>query len=207
MAANTMKKWMSSANNKAAIEYIMSVDEDDAALDFYEGLVGGKHLLCNRNKTTVEAVNRAAATAKGNVLIVVSDDFDCPFHWDEGLLKALEGKEDFVAKTHDGLQPFIVTLPVMDRKYYERFRYIYNPVYQHMFCDTELTAVAYMLGKMEYVAITFPHHHYTTGRNKRDAINIKNDATWAAGEAIYKHRQGINFGLENIVHAYPKNKL
>ncbi len=207
MAANTMKKWQSSAKNKAAIEYIMSVDDDDAMLDFYEGAVGGEHLLCNRNKSTVEAVNKAAAAATGELLIVVSDDFDCPFHWDEGLLRALAGKEDFAAKTHDGLQPFIITLPVMDRAYYERFGYVYNPVYQHMFCDTELTAVAYMLGRMVYVPITFPHNHYTTGRTKRDELNIKNDATWAAGEAIYNHRKSINFGLDNIVHPYPTDKL
>ena len=85
-----------------------------------------------KNKNLVDAANNGAKICTGDLPILISDDFDCPENWDLLLLDAIKDKQDFVLKTFDGIQKWIVTLPIMDRIYYEKQGYIYHPEYQHM---------------------------------------------------------------------------
>lgn len=213
MAYKTIKKWLSSAKYRDSIEYYLSVDSDDPELSKYSyanelGII----FHVGENKTAIEAINSTARIAANNfyppdVLIVVSDDFDCPFHWDEALNMALSDKEDYIVKTDDGAQPWISTLPVLHRKYYKRFNYIYPPCYKHLFADTEYTHVAHMLGRVVEVPIRFPHNHYTTGKMAKDSINQKNDNTWNQGEQMYLDRLVDNFGLKQEDIVNPINQV
>lgn len=196
----THAKWMSLADDFMHLEYILSVDKDDT-FD-YKKTFWQANVVRNDNKTAIEAINFAAKKAKGDVLIVVSDDTDAPENWDTLLCEALTGKSDFVAKVDDGIQPTLVTMPIMDRKYYKRYGYIYNPLYDHLFVDQELTAVAIMTGKYIKLPLTFPHLHYTTGATQRDALNIRNDSTWLQGEMLFAERLKTNFGIDKPVVPY-----
>lgn len=194
-AFETHSKWMSLAESFYNIEYILSVDTDDP-FD-YEKIFWQAHVLRSDNKTAIEAINRGAEIAEGDLLLVVSDDFDCFEHWDTALLRSLRGREDFIVKTQDGIQKTLITLPIMDRKYYERFGYIYHPDYLHMHCDEEMTIVGHMLGRVINLNLEFPHLHYTVGGMEMDPINIKNNQTWAHGQATLDRRALDNFGIEN----------
>lgn len=197
MAFETYLKWESKSQTQ--LEYILSVDESDPKLDEYYKLFQDINVVIweNNNKSAIEAINNAAKLCTGDLIVVVSDDFDCPPDWDLQLIKHLEGKSNFIVKTKDGMQPTIITLPIMDRVYYERFGYIYHPGYKHMFCDTEMTAVAEMTGRVIKLPLMFRHNHYLTGAMKKDAVNEKNDATWNQGETLFNERKKIDFGLKN----------
>lgn len=212
-AINTAAKWLRYADDPCDIEYIISVDDNDT--DSWMPIVRLRpHVnssstmdiktIRNNNRSAIDAINNAAKIATGNVLIVVSDDTSCPEHWDTLLLQQLEGKSDFCAKVDDGLQPTLVTMPIVDRVYYERYGYIYQNDYSHMFADQELTAVAILTGKYIKLPLVFPHLHYTTGSNIFDDINAKNNATWAQGEALFNQRLAFNFGIPDneIVKPY-----
>ena len=218
-AFKTASKWLEKSDRPGLIDYYFSVDTDD--IDKWYSIVKimpkplvsnyiqDLFVLKNDNKSAIEAINYAAwyidqyaDTAEKYLLIVVSDDTDAPEHWDTLLLKELEGKSDFVAKVNDGLQHTLVTMPIMDRIYYERYGYLYHPDYKHMFCDQELTAVAIMTGKYIKLPLTFHHLHYTTGKSPYDEINRRNDATWAQGEALFNERLKTNFDIENPVVPY-----
>ena len=204
-AAATAKAWLSSAKNPQDIEYMVSLDSSDPKLYMYTSIMSSDRSFCVQdNNNAIEAINNVACDASGDIFIVVSDDFSCPFHWDVALLEALEGKSDYLVKTKDGIQKTLITLPIMDRVYYTRFGYIYNPAYQHMFCDQEMTAVGHMLGRVIDVDITFKHNHYSIGGVVKDAINFKNDATWNQGQQVYNHRLLSGFGLkeDEIVNSY-----
>lgn len=203
-ARKTGFAWWSSAKNTKNIRYILSVDTDDPCFSKYFFNTDSLSFVSGANKSAIEAINRAAANyTDGDLFVVISDDFNAPpFHWDAMLLEALEGKEDFLVKTQDGCQPWIITLPIMDRKYYERFGYIYDPRFSHLFCDTALTHIGHMLGKVIELPIMFKHNHYTQkGGQPKDAINEKNDKTWAQGEKLYLELLMRNFDLppEQIV--------
>lgn len=195
IANQVRTEWLNKADND--IEYIFSLDNDDIQNTKYDG-----DCIYNTNRSAIDAINKGAEFASGDLLIVVSDDFSCPEHWDTLLLEALQGKSDYCVKTQDGLQPTLMTLPIMDRVYYDRFGYIYHPDYRHMFCDQEMTAVAHMLGRAITLPLVFPHNHYTTGRFERDAITLRNNATWQQGELVFNQRLKTNFGIENPVMNY-----
>jgi len=207
MALETATKWITRCKDTSQIEYILSLDNDDHLLmqyhDLFTRLKDQVAIIQHNNSSAVEAINNAAPKTTGRILVVVSDDFDCPNHWDEQLIVSLKDKQDFVVKTKDGLQPFIITLPIMDRLFYNRFGYVYNPIYKHMFCDTEMSCVGHMLGRTINLDILFPHRHYTTRTTKRDAINIKNDQTFGTGANIFKERKRINFGITDPIHSCP----
>jgi len=211
LAAKACRKWLESSVDQSNIEYILSLDTDESMVTEYflefKDLLEKIKVIYNPNRSAIDAINNAAKESTGDLLIVVSDDFDCPQLWDNFLRQELKDKEDFIVKVRDGIQDFIITIPIMDRKYYERFNYIYYPEYLHMFCDSELSSVAYMLEKTIYLDAMFLHKHYITGMAHRDHIHIKNDSTWKQGEDLFKARKEINFGLTKFARPYKEGLI
>jgi len=198
LAQAAYKEWINKASGNNEIEYILSVDNDDVYINKYRDMGG---LVINNNNSAIEAINTAAEQATGDVLIVVSDDFGCPFHWDNELTKVIEesGKDFFTVFVHDGLYGQLQTLPILSRKYYDHFGYIYFPGYKHMFCDTEFTEVSNLLNAtIEARHIIFEHRHYSRADVgiKMDVVSKKADSTWKQGEKLYNVRKSNNFGLE-----------
>lgn len=194
-ALNTRAKWLLNADGE--VEYIYSFDTDDTTVPMW---MDG---IRNPNTSAIEAINRAAEVAAGDLFVVVSDDFnEPPEHWDTLLLTELEGKSDFVLKTRDGIQNALVTLPILDRTYYNRFGYVYSPEYGHLFADTEMTVVSMMLGRYIKSDLAFLHNHYSIGKVDRDAVNEKNDLTWEQGEKVFWSRLLDNFGIDEPLIKY-----
>lgn len=211
----TCKQWVErSGVDKMEIDLNISVDSDDPTLDDYKHMYSQvfygvysrfennynlvpPRLVINSNRSAVDAINNAANVCEGDIIIVVSDDFEAPENWASKLLEQTKGKTDWIAKTHDGIQKWIITLPIMDRAYYNRFGYIYHPDYLHMFCDTEITCVADLTGRKINLDIPFTHNHYSTGRSVKDEVSIKADATWNQGESLFLERAKRNFDLVN----------
>lgn len=197
----TTKKFVSNADNISNIEVIISIDYNDPQRELYYQNYSRAPLGCvqtifhKENKSAVDAINSAASNALHDIMIVVSDDTECYKGWDTDILKTVGKKKDWILKTQDGIQPWIITMPIMDRAYYNRFGYIYHPDYLHMFCDTELTCVADITGRKITSKLLFPHKHYSVTKQAPDAVNKKADATWAQGEKLFLDRYKRNFDL------------
>lgn len=195
-AKETSRKWL--ANAGCDIEYILSIDLDDRDLPEYEKLFGNSIITIGANRSAVDAINRAARISTGNILLVLSDDFECSPMWGKQILDFTQGKKDWIMKTMDGTQGWIITIPIMDRTYYDRFNYIYFSEYLHMFCDTEITAVADLLERKIESRIAFHHNHYSVkGGVPKDIINERANKTWAQGEKLFIERYKRNFDLVN----------
>lgn len=190
-AYTTVKKWLREAG--CDVEYILSLDQDDPMIEKYNYGIG----MCaiHKNRSAIDAVNNAAKLTTGNILIQISDDFDCPPLWGEQILDATQGKSDWLLKVSDGTQGWIATLPIMDRVFYEANGYVYYPEYIHMFCDTDLTHKADIQKKIIWRNdIKFDHQHYSTGKNVKDSVSNKADLTWNQGERLYLNRCREKFG-------------
>lgn len=193
-AYHAYKRWMSRCANPENVEHILSLDSDDTS--HYEHLFTLSKVIQNPNHNAVQAVNEAAKVSKGEILIMMSDDFDCPQGWDKTISEAMYNYHGIVLKTFDGIQKWIVTLAIMDREYYDMNGYFYYPGYSHLFVDTDLTHKA-ELEKRLIVRndIIFNHWHYTVTREKQDETTKRADATWEAGEKLYLQRCKDKFGL------------
>lgn len=196
----TIHKWINSASDINQIELIVSCDLDDPELSAYKDIYShtifkNNPVVANKNRSAVDAINYAASISKGDIIIVVSDDTDVFPGWDHAILKEVQGKTDWILKTQDGIQPWIITMPIMDRAYYNRFGYVYYTEYQHCFCDTELSCVADIIGRKIKSKLLFPHKHYSVTKEQPDEVNKKADSTWAQGEKLFLERYKKNFDL------------
>lgn len=198
MSSKTISKWINQCSDRFNFEIIVSLDVDDPNLNDYKKIYFQFHGIyaAYNNRSAIDAINNAAKIARGDIIMVVSDDTDCFPGWDTALLKEVKGKTDWILKTQDGIQKYIITMPVMDRVYYNRFGYVYYPEYKHMFCDLELTCVADLTGRKLTSNLMFPHNHYSLGKAQKDQVSIKADATWNQGEKLFIERYRKSFDLK-----------
>lgn len=204
-------KWLGSAKYK--FEYIMCLSEQDNINAYWKE----REDLPVRIEYCMEAnmvvqMNHAAVNATGDIIVAISDDFDCPLHWDELLRKYLEDKEDFVARIDDGIKHSginskgIIPMPIVDRIYFERMPWIYHPEYNHFYGDEELCRVATMLGKKIELPIVFEHIHHVVGKAKKDYVNIKNSKFHAKDKETFLRREAKGFDLVTLSLLIPTLK-
>lgn len=192
----TTSKWLADAGQN--VELIVSIDEGDPLKSTYHGLYP-TNCIINHNRSAIDAINNAAKIASGDILIVVSDDSDCPRNWVEKVMRSINGRRDFILKVNDGIQRWVITMPIMDRAYYNRFGYIYYPEYKHMFADTELTHIADLTKRtITRNDIIFPHKHYSVTKQAKDNVSLAADSTWDQGKQLYLNRVKECFGLKGI---------
>jgi len=178
-----VQHWYGMRSRSVEVEIIVSLDNDDPKRDRYVQLYWDTvaNLTSDWNKSSVEAINRGAELVSGDIIMVVSDDTKCINNWDEAILKEVEGKTDWILKTQDGIQKWIVTFPILDRKYLERTGYIYHPSFDHMFCDTYMSCVADINGRRITSPLVFPHNNDSI----KDDLRKRTDATWKQGEETF----------------------
>lgn len=194
--------WLNNCSGKD-IELIVSIDENDPDKEHYKAIYRNVHqarIIVNQNRSAVDAINNAAKEARGEILIVVSDDTGCLRDWDGVISRATAGKQDFILKVFDGIQRWLVTMPILDKTYYNRWGYIYHPDFRHLFCDTFLTHQADALKKVIWRNdILIPHHHYSVTRSPKDIVSIAADETLRQGEKVYMDLIAKNLLIEGDI--------
>jgi glycosyltransferase involved in cell wall biosynthesis len=188
------REWQRAMSGAHEHEHLLSVDDDDSALPEYRELAArlSLKLLVARNRSLVDAANRAARAATGDVLIVLSDDFGCPPEWDARLAETIGDRAEAAVFVHDGLDAKRMTLPILTRRLYERLGYVYHPDYFSMFADDDVTGAAAAMGRLlDARHLTFVHRHYSAGLAPSDATyERQNDrrAFWL-GWRVYEKRR------------------
>jgi hypothetical protein len=203
--SSVINNWISKSADRERIEIIISIDEDDPMIDSYKSILERDSadlkidikLLVNQNSNTVQAINRIKKEFTGDIIIIFSDDTDCFSEWDNAIddvYSRMPGS--YIIKTSDGVGKDLITMPIFTRSYLEHKQWIYYPGYKHMFCDTELTCIAYMEEKViEASDLVFTHLHYTQGHSEKDYVDIKNQNTFYEGFNIFRKRISRNFHL------------
>lgn len=185
----TIKKWLLKSGTPK-VEVILSLDMDDPYLDQYIRIYYDAPFRVvfkkGYNRGAVGAINSAAREARGEIFIVVSDDTDCCVQWATRLLKQTVGLNDFVLKTKDGIQPTMITMPILDRAYYKRDGWIYHPEFKHAWADRYFTELAHRRGRVVTRNLIFKHLHYSVLKKKPDEQYRRTDATFNEGRQIYK---------------------
>lgn len=203
--SSVIHNWIDRSEFKERIEIIISVDSSDPSLDLYESMVRkcvndsgiDIKLLINNNFNTVQAINRIKKECTGDLIIIFSDDTDCFNNWDTSIDEVYSKMPgSYVIKTSDGVGEDLITMPIFTRSYLDHKPWIYYPGYEHMFCDTELTCIAYMEDKViDATHLEFTHLHYTRGHSEKDEVDIKNQNTFYDGFNVFRKRMAKNFHL------------
>lgn len=208
MAFETAKLWAANAANPKAIQYILSLDNDEPMIDDYENIfhyirnLFGEFIISKAdNQNVVQAANSGAKHAIGNVLVLMSDDFSCPENWDSFILENIDSEKEEALAVHDGLQPThntILTLPIITKKLYDKLQYIYYPAYSGIKADDDLAQTCLAMNCLKVnKSKTFQHNHWANKKKERDATNNRHDNPdgWELGNRIFQQRKEINFGV------------
>lgn len=205
MAYANYVNWLAKATGEIAIQHILSIDLDEPQTDKYRELFTAS-LIVQTNPSegyVVGATNAAAQHATGNILVYLSDDFDCPSQWDILISKQLNINLEQILKVDDCLQPMgvaVLTIPIMTKAFYNRFGYFFYPEYKSMFCDEDLYHVARIINGLVFAPeLKFPHLHPSnptqTMQGKNDSTYNRSSGMWTQGQTLYNKRAKMNYGL------------
>jgi hypothetical protein len=178
---------------------IVSCDEDDTTMN--NQIIRAKlHNYPNLSVSfkprisKIDAYNRDLELYDFDVLLVASDDaIPVKEGYDKIIVETMmEHFPDFdgVLNFNDGhVNSQCNTLPVLGRKFYNRFGYVYHPAYKALVCDVELTVVARALGK-ELIsnAVIIQHEHPAFDARSLDRLYIENEKWHAVDFAVFYKR-------------------
>ena len=192
-ARDTAKKWIESAGTK--VEHILSIDADDTTAPMYDW---ADYCIVGNNNSVVEATNRAAEEVSGDILLYLSDDFDCFHDWALAIEKEVK---DFpplwLLKVDDCLQKFdvaVLTIPIMSKGLYQRLGYFWYPEYKSMFVDEDLFWTCRKLGVIHNAPhLKFEHRHASVGKAQDDETYRRSARNWDQGKELFAKRKGLGF--------------
>jgi hypothetical protein len=198
------------ANLSGTIPYIFLItcDIDDTSMnnqkvkkrfEQYKNLI--VHFGNNRSK--VEAYNHDMdLVADWQIVLVTSDDMiPVEKNYDQiicDFMKKYFPDFDGVLNFYDGHGATRTnTLPIIGKKFYDRFGYIYSPTYKSLYCDEELTLISRMLSKEALLHKTIiEHRHPHHGNVAWDDLYKKNEALDKRDQAVFNKRRAHNFYIK-----------
>lgn len=92
----------------------------------------------------------------------------------------------------------LMTLPIVGRKWYDTFGYIYHPEYESVYCDNEMQEVAKLLRKYAYIdECIIEHQHPLFMKEKYDEQMryTESSAVYNRDAARFRRRKAKRFGL------------
>ena len=204
---NVLRKYVDYLNNKNNYEIIISCDDDDESMkqDYVVDVINDYNnvkLFYNNNKTKIEAINANMDNIDFDILLLASDDMIPLVKGFDNMIREDMNKyfpdTDGILWYNDGHQGNrLNTLCILGKKYYDRFKYIYNPEYKSFYSDNEFMEVGNILNKQKYIDnVIIEHQHPDYGYNVNDNLYNKNAQLVNYDLMIYNKRKSINFNLK-----------
>lgn len=180
---------------------LCSLDIDDKSIiPIKETLNRFEKVICQYgvSKSKVDAINRDMdKIADWDILFNVSDDqLFLKKGFDKIVIDKVKevGGDCFLHYPDGNAKHLLATMSIMDKKYYERFNYIYHPDYVSVWCDNEAMEVAKNLNRYFYIDDQiFDHYHPAFGKAPNDAQYVKTESHYKADKITFDHRKKINF--------------
>lgn len=193
----TALSWREQAGEGVDLELILSIDRNDPSGDRYKlyHRATADKIVHEQNDCVVQATNKAAAVATGDILLYLSDDFNCFPNWGHAVLKEFEGvTKPRLIKVDDCLQKFnvgVLTIPIMNKELHKLLGYFFHPSYKSMHVDVDLFETCKRLGVIKMCPhIKFPHEHVSNGKATDDDTYRRSARNWDQGlEVITKRRK------------------
>lgn len=138
--------------------FLFSCDTDDPSMcneemrSYIAQLPVGNRLVYGSSKSKIEAINRDLNEYEypWDILLLASDDMlPNQYGYDNLIRQQFEANgPDRFLWINDGRQDRICTISCMDRAYYQRDGFIYDPLFVSLWCDNLQTDLAIERGRM-----------------------------------------------------------
>jgi hypothetical protein len=159
------------------------------------------------SESKVDAINRSMPNIHWDILVVLSDDqFFNIFGWDTLVRTEMNNHfpngDGYLHFKEKDSREYLCVQTICDRRYYERFNYVYHPEYKSLFCDNHQMKVAQMLGKYVYIPYELMIHKnpaYTEYGMERDELfNRQQEIGYSVDQQKFIEMQGRNFDIHLI---------
>lgn len=198
--------------NQSRVFTLVTLDTDDLTMNNDEvkekiAQYPNVHPIYGKSEGKIHAINRDLDLIPDewkdwDIVANFSDDMRWTMNgWDE-LIRAdfrqfSPDCSHFMAYLDEDAKGAISTLYIAGRKWFDRFGYIYNPVYLSLFCDNEIEDIAKMLGKYHYTGYTIYKHLLPAyGHLPEDNLwRTQQDLGWTVDMKTYNERKEKNFYL------------
>ena len=217
---DVLNLYVNTARDTSRMFFMITLDSDDPTVDtpLIDSLISvhpNVRVHVGVSGTKIKAINRDMEAAPFfDILLLASDDMIPIVAGYDEIIRSKMHKHypttDGVLWFNDGLQGNgLNTLAIMGRRYYQRFGYIYNPIYQTLWCDKEFTDVSILLGRQTYFPeVIIEHRHFVNGKAAVDETYIKNSTGAEEDTETYKNRKRMNYGMGMVSGLLlPKIKL
>lgn len=182
-----------------------SLDSDDPYMN-NEAVVDVIEVLHNISiqwgisENKIHAINRDMPPYNWDIVVVWSDDMESTFYGFDQIIRDSfkDGLDWHVHYPDQDEKDKLPVLYVAGRDFYNRFGWIYNPVYKSLFCDTEQMEVAKILGryKFENIPGLFVHLLPAYGHLDPDQQWLdQQEIGWTVDRETYEKRKANNFYL------------
>lgn len=186
------------------------------SLDFDDEKMNSREM---RNKLQQYKKLRAVFWKSTSKVDAINRDMEYAENWDIGVLMSDDMKftqygfgktivDDFEENFPDGdgvlhypdrhAVDGLITLSILDKKYYDRDGYWYNPMYKSVACDHEFTEVSRIRGRYKFVnKHIYNHEHFCWGHGEADDLMLRNEepVQYQMDLNTLAERRAINFGL------------
>jgi hypothetical protein len=186
--------------------YLIIDDNDPSITDevhysiLQQGRFMNMRVSWQKSFSKIDAINRRVPDdIRWKYMVVTSDDMHFTRdYWGEIILGAFKYTSKGCLHFPDGHNNNLITLPVINKRFHDRFGYVYNPAYFSVFCDNEMTEVSQITKEYYFVPVDIvEHRHYRWGFGQPDSQNIFQDGPimYSKDSKTFFDRKIINFGL------------
>ncbi len=200
----TLEHYISLLADPDNTRFLFSFDTDDTSMDAewlkpYLATLGvGYTDRWGKSRNKVDAINRdlEGYDYPWDILLLASDDMLPRVYGYDKLIREqfqANGPDRFLW-INDGRQDRICTIACMDRAYYERDGFIYNPKYLSLYCDNEQQEVAKNRGRLITAPNWITNESFQWGGTiANDALYRRNNRHYLTDQRTFKARQRAGF--------------
>ncbi len=205
-ALSALAKYRSMAGMRVAIEVVIDNDDQDMLRpEVMQRLAALGCIVtvgCHGNK--VEACN-GGRVSDWDILVLASDDM-VPVVDGYAMRIAAAMEQHFphfdgAVFFNDGYQKSnLCTLPILGRRLYAQFGFVYDFAYKSLFCDQEQTDFLKSIGRLEYIdEKIIEHRHHVWGWCDPDELYKRNDALESEDRKTFEARKQLaRFGYPQM---------
>lgn len=158
-AVSCRNKWLSLADNPAAVEHIFGIDSDDnASLTS----INTARVISEAGKGCVAAWNLCAKASTGEILVQLSDDWEPVQGWDTILINEFQHAtgEQVLAISDGARTDDLLCMAILNRARYEKQGFLFHPDFFSVYSDNYFTWCAQRDGVIKDAKhIVFEHKH------------------------------------------------
>ena len=209
-----LQEYVNYADNMDCINILVSIDVDDKTNDIarIQSIHANISIHAGDSLNKIHAINRDMDKITNYDIILLASDDMVPVKkgYDTVIYKKMiehYPDTDGALWFNDGYQDRVNTLVIIGKKYYNRFGFIYNPVYKSVYCDNEFTDVAKKLNKITYFDEVIIRHEHPGNSSEylSDSLYLRNAKYWDDDEYNYHYRNsgGCKYDISVLICTIP----